>query len=68
MVNTLSARKGFEALGLPNACIQGISAAQDDSIFVYECSGYGALVKFSDIAGKGTFVVSWKGGKHEGEC
>lgn len=68
VVNTLSARKGFEALGLPNACIQGISAAQDDSIFVYECSGYGALVKFSDIAGKGKFVVSWKGGKHEGEC
>ena len=68
VVNTLSARKGFEALGLPKACIQGISAAQDDSIFVYECSGYGALVKFSDITGKGRYVVSWSGGKHEGEC
>ena len=45
-----------------------VSAAQDDSIFVYECSGYGALVKFSDITGKGRYVVSWKGGRHEGEC
>ena len=45
-----------------------VFAAQDDSIFVYECSGYGALVKFSVITGKGRYVVSWKGGKHEGEC
>lgn len=68
VINTLCAREGFNKLGYEKGYIQGISAASDDSIFVYECSGIGAVVRFEDITGKGTYVVSCKQGKAEGQC
>ena len=61
VVRVLCAREGFIALHLPENRIQGISAGEDDCIYVYECSGYGALVRFSDILGKGTWEVSHRG-------
>lgn len=61
VVNTLCAHAGFAALGL-TGYIQGISAAKDDAIFVYGCSGNGALVRFSDITGKGSYTISHPGG------
>jgi len=68
VINTLSARKGFRQLGFEEGYIQGISAAVDDSVFVYECSGMGALVKFEDITGKGRYSVSYEGGIASGSC
>jgi len=65
VVNTVSARDGFQKLGFDGKIrIQGISAAVDDSVFVYECSGVGAIVRFTDILGKGGFTVSCKEGKY----
>lgn len=62
VVNTLSAKAGFRALGFTDDIrIQGITASRSDSIFVYECSGTGALVRFDDILGKGDYIISWKG-------
>lgn len=64
VVNTITAKAGFRALGLTDRVrIQGITADRNDSIFVYECSGTGAIVRFDDILGKGKFTISWKGKK-----
>lgn len=59
---TVSARAGFERLGL-RGFIQGITCGQNGEIFVYDCSGSGALVKFWDILGEGNWIVSYPGGK-----
>lgn len=68
VINTLSAREGFRQLGFEKGYIQGISAATDDSIFVYECSGMGAIVKFENITGEGRYTVSYEGGIAAGNC
>lgn len=68
VINTLSARKGFQDLGFEKGYIQGISAATDDSIFVYECSGMGGIVKFEGITGTGRYTVSYEGGIVSGDC
>lgn len=66
VVNTPCARKGFEALGL-RGYIQGISCGKDNSIFVYGCSGNGALVRFYDVAEKNRYVISYNGGMYLSE-
>ncbi|GEM_PF-1041065 len=68
VVNTLSAKEGFRALSCDDSIrIQGITAARNDSIFVYECSGAGALVRFDDILGKGHYMISLKGKIYDSE-
>ena len=61
VVNTVCARAGFLKLRMPENRIQGISADLDDSIFVYECSGYGGIVRFSDLLSDRKWEVSCKG-------
>ncbi len=67
VVRTLSAHEGFEKLGI-TGYIQGISAGTDDSIYVYGCSGNGALVRFSDILGDAKVDISYPGGKYSGKA
>jgi DNA-binding beta-propeller fold protein YncE len=64
---TPSARAGCDALGV-TGCIQGISIGQHDEVYVYGCSGSGALVRFTDIAGAARWSVSYSGGKASGDC
>ena len=64
VVNTPCAREGFEKLGMPGSCIQGISCGRDDSVYVYECSGYGAIVRFFDVTKSNRYVVSCPKGKY----
>lgn len=64
VVNTPCAHEGFEALGI-TGYIQGISCGCDDSIYVYGCSGNGAIVRFFDIADKNSYVISWKGRRYD---
>ncbi len=59
---TVSARAGFEKAGI-TGYIQGISVGRDDSIYVYGCSGNGALVRFRDITGDAGWTITWPGGK-----
>lgn len=59
---TVSARPGFEKLGI-TGYIQGISVGRDDAIYVYGCSGNGALVRFNGIASEPTYTITWPGGK-----
>lgn len=63
VVNTPCAREGFDALGL-KGYIQGISCGADNSIFVYGCSGNGAIVRFYDVANSNKYVISSKEGKY----
>jgi hypothetical protein len=65
MVSKPSARPGFEKLGI-TGYIQGISIGTRDEVYVYGCSGNGALVKFEDILGEGRWTISWPGGKLSG--
>ncbi len=62
VVATPRARAGFDRLGI-KGYIQGISIGQNDEVFVYGCSGNGALVRFEDITGVGRWTISWPGGK-----
>jgi len=59
---TVSARAGFEKLGI-TGYIQGISVGRDDSIYVYGCSGNGALVRFNDITSNPNWTIAYPGGK-----
>lgn len=59
---TVSARAGFERLGI-TGYIQGISVGTDGSIYVYGCSGNGALVRFNDITSDPSWTIAWPGGK-----
>ena len=63
-VNTPCAREGFNALGLVGY-IQGISCGKDNSIYVYGCSGNGAIVRFDDIVKSNKYTISYPGGKYE---
>ncbi len=60
VVNTPTAQAGFDALGI-TGYIQGISCGKDDSIYVYGCSGNGAIVRFFDIATSNKYIISNKG-------
>ncbi len=62
VVATLSAREGFEKLGI-TGYIQGISIGRNDEVYVYGCSGNGALVKFADVLGAGRWTISHPHGK-----
>ena len=62
VVATPSARPGFEKLGI-KGYIQGISIGRNDEVYVYGCSGNGALVRFTDIVGKGDWAISYPEGK-----
>jgi len=64
VVATPSARVGFEKLGI-RGYIQGISIGRNDEVYVYGCSGNGALVRFTDVAGNGDWAISYPGGKLE---
>lgn len=64
VVNTPCANEGFKALGL-TGYIQGISCGSDDSIFVYGCSGNGAIVRFFDVAHSNKYIISYSGGRYE---
>ena len=66
VVNTPCAREGFEALGI-TGYIQGISCGKDNSIYVYGCSGNGALVRFFDVANSNKYIISNKGEKYISE-
>lgn len=61
VIATHSARAGFERLGT-TGLIQGISVGRDDSIYVYGCSGTGAIVRFRDVASSGEWTISYPGG------
>ena len=62
VVSTPSARPGFDKLGI-KGFIQGISVGENDEIYVYGCSGTGALVKFWDVADEAKWMISYPGGK-----
>lgn len=66
VVNTPCAREGFEKLGI-RGYIQGISCGKDDSIFVYGCSGNGAIVRFYDVVNSNKYVISYEGGQYFSE-
>jgi DNA-binding beta-propeller fold protein YncE len=57
-----SARPGFEKLGI-TGYIQGISIGRNDEVYVYGCSGNGALVRFEDITSSPRWTISYPGGK-----
>jgi hypothetical protein len=56
-VRTLSAAPGIVKLGT-TGLIQGISIGVNDEVYVYGCSGTGALARFSDIVGAGEWAVA----------
>ncbi|MCX6377800.1 MAG: hypothetical protein NTU88_17515 [Armatimonadetes bacterium] len=62
VVSTPCARPGLEKLGI-TGYIQGISIGPRDEVYVYGCSGNGALVRFDDITGTGRWTISYPGGK-----
>lgn len=66
VVNTPCAAEGFKNLGLISY-IQGISCGADDSIFVYGCSGNGALVRFYDIANSNKYTITSKLGIYDSD-
>ncbi len=57
-----NARAGFDHLGI-KGYIQGISIGQNDEVYVYGCSGNGAIVRFDDITGEGRWTISYPGGR-----
>ena len=61
-VATHSARPGFEELRI-TGYIQGISIGRNDEVYVYGCSGSGAIVRFEDVTGSGRWTISYPGGK-----
>lgn len=71
VVATPSAREGFEKLGI-TGYIQGISIGRNDEVYVYGCSGNGALVRFTtspyplltkEGVGGGRWAISYPHGK-----
>ena len=65
VVNTPCARDGFKKLGI-KGYIQGISG-KGDSIFVYGCSGNGAIVRFDNVARSNKYSISYPGGRYDSE-
>jgi hypothetical protein len=62
VIGTPSAREGFEKLGI-TGYIQGISIGRNDEVYVYGCSGNGALVRFEDVTSSPRWTISYPGGK-----
>jgi len=65
LVRNISADAGFKNLGI-DGYIQGLSVGLGDEIYVYGCSGNGAIVRFSDIYTSPRWAISYHGGKLEG--
>lgn len=63
--NTVSARAGFEKLGI-TGYIQGISIGTREEVYVYGCSGNGALVRFADVRSGSKWDISYPDGKLHG--
>jgi len=62
----ISCDEGFKQLGI-TGYIQGISVGAGDEIYVYGCSGNGALACFYDLyGGCPKWVISYPGGKVSG--
>lgn len=61
------AGEGFDRLGI-TGYIQGISIGRNDEVYVYGCSGNGALVRYSDVAGNGDWAISYPGGRLASEA
>lgn len=66
VVNTPCAKAGFDKLGI-RGYIQGISCGKDDSVYVYGCSGNGAIVRFFDVVNSNRYVISYPSGKYVSE-
>lgn len=64
VVSTPCARPGFEKLGI-TGYVQGISIGPHDEVYVYGCSGNGALVRFEDIISSPRWTISYPGGRLE---
>ena len=72
VVATHSAKPGFDELGI-KGYIQGISIGsritdhesriKHDVVYVYGCSGNGALVRFEDVTASGRWTISYPYGK-----
>jgi WD40 repeat protein len=56
-----SAQDAFDSLKI-NSCIQGISCGADDCVYVYDCGGNGALVRFYPFRQEPYCEVSYAGG------
>ncbi len=66
VINTPCAREGFDKLGI-KGYIQGITCGENDSIYVYGCSGNGAIVRFDDITKSNKYTISYEKGKYTSE-
>ena len=55
---------GFAKLGI-KGYIQGISCGKSNEIYVYGCSGNGAIVRFTDIIKSSRYEISYPGGKFQ---
>ncbi len=63
---TLSARGVLAAAGI-RGCLQGLSARGDD-VYVYGCSGNGALAVFHGIGPGAEVTIAWPGGLRRGKA
>lgn len=63
---TLSVRRGFAEAGI-RGYLQGITARFDD-VFVYGCSGNGALAVFHITRDGAEATISWPGGQWRGKA
>jgi len=62
LIATHSAKEGFQKLCI-TGYIQGISIGRNDEVYVYGCSGNGAIVRFEDVTASGRWTISYPGGK-----
>jgi DNA-binding beta-propeller fold protein YncE len=66
VARTLSARPVLAAAGI-RGYLQGISARGDD-VYVYGCSGNGALAVFHGLDPEAEVTVTWPGGLRRGKA
>jgi len=62
-----SCDEGFKKLGI-DGYIQGISMGMDNCVYVYGCSGNGAIVRFKPFDKNPTYEISFPGSKIIGIC
>jgi DNA-binding beta-propeller fold protein YncE len=63
---TVSARRGFREAGI-GGYIQGISSGGNGDVYVYGCSGNGALAVFHGLGSDAEVTISWPGGRWHGK-
>jgi hypothetical protein len=63
---TVSARSGFREAGI-RGYIQGISSGGNGDIYVYGCSGNGALAVFHGLGPEAEVTICWPGGRWHGK-